>query len=60
VPAPPTAKPAGEARTGLLKPPDVDPDMSKRVPDIDPGMTQPPPGKQPPSADQTAPKVQPK
>jgi hypothetical protein len=62
-PPPPDAKPAGDPKTGVLHPPDVDPKMAKQVPDLDPGMTQPPPAKpdkQPPPADQPPPKVQPK
>ena len=59
-PPPPDAKPAGDPKSGVLKPPDVDPKMAKQVPDVDPGMTQPPPGKQSPPTDQPPPKVQPK
>ena len=59
-PPPPDARPKGDPKTGVLKPPDVDPKMSKKVPDVDPGMTQPPPDKQSPPADQGPPKVQPK
>jgi hypothetical protein len=59
-PPPPDAKPLGDPKTGVLKPPDVDPKMDKKVPDVDPGMTQPPPDKQSPPADQPPPKVQPK
>ncbi len=43
-PVPPEAKPVGDPKTGVLKPPDVDPKMSKAVPDIDPAMDNPPPG----------------
>ena len=64
---PPVAKPAGAPKSGVLKPPDVDPKMAKKVPDVDPGMTKPPPDKQSPPADKQAPpsdqpppKVQPK
>jgi hypothetical protein len=42
----PDAKPAGDPKTGLVKPPDIDPKMAKKVPEVDPGMTQPPPDKQ--------------
>jgi hypothetical protein len=60
-PAPPAgALPSGDARSGVLKPPDVDPKMAKPVPDVDPAMDNPPPGKTPGPADPTAPKVQPK
>jgi hypothetical protein len=59
-PPPPEAQPKGDPKTGMVKPPDVDPKMAKKVPDVDPGMTQPPPDKQSPPADQGPPKVQPK
>jgi hypothetical protein len=42
--APPEAKPIGDPKTGVLKPPDVDPKMAKTVPDVDPAMDNPPPG----------------
>jgi len=43
--APPMdAMPKGNSKTGVLKPPDVDPKMAKSVPDVDPGMNNPPPG----------------
>jgi hypothetical protein len=58
-PPPPEAQPKGDPKTGVLKPPDVDPKMAKQVPDVDPAMNQPPPDKQQP-ADQAPPKVQPK
>jgi hypothetical protein len=57
---PPEAKPSGDPKTGVLKPPNVDPKMAKQVPDVDPGMTQPPPNKQSPPSDAPPPKVQPK
>jgi hypothetical protein len=59
-PPPPDAKPEGDPKTGVLKPPDVDPKMAKKVPDVDPAMDQPPPDKQSPPPDQGPPKVQPK
>ena len=59
-PPPPEAKPTGDPKTGVVRPPDVDPKMAKKVPDVDPGMTQPPPDKQSPLPDQGPPKVQPK
>ena len=58
-PPPPEAQPKGDPKTGMVKPPDVDPKMAKKVPDVDPGMTQPPADKQQPAAD-GPPKVQPK
>lgn len=58
-PPPPEAQPTGDPKNGVVKPPDVDPKMAKKVPDIDPAMNQPPPDKQTP-ADQGPPKVQPK
>jgi hypothetical protein len=60
-PAPPSdALPSGDPKSGVLKPPDVDPKMSKKVPDVDPAMDDPPAGKAPapPAAD--PPKVQPR
>ncbi len=43
--APPAdAAPTGDPKTGVLKPPDVDPKMAKAVPDVDPAMDNPPPG----------------
>jgi hypothetical protein len=43
--APPAdAMPTGDPKTGVLKPPDVDPKMAKAVPDVDPAMNNPPPG----------------
>ena len=43
--APPAeAMPTGDPKTGVLKPPDVDPKMAKAVPDVDPAMDNPPPG----------------
>jgi hypothetical protein len=59
-PPPPDARPSGDPKTGVLKPPDVDPKMAKKVPDVDPGMTKPPSDKPSPPADQSPPKVQPK
>jgi hypothetical protein len=57
----PEAKPQGAPKTGVLKPPDVDPKMSKPVPDIDPQMDKPPPGKpQPPTEQQPTPKADPR
>jgi hypothetical protein len=59
-PPPPDVRPTGDPKTGVVKPPNVDPKMAKKVPDVDPGMTQPPPDKQSPPTDQPPPKVQPK
>jgi hypothetical protein len=60
-PAPPAdALPSGDPKSGVLKPPDVDPKMAKRVPDVDPAMDNPPPGKIPPSGEQSPPKIQPR
>ena len=57
-PAPPAeAMPSGDPKSGVLKPPDVDPKMAKPVPNVDPAMDNPPPGKAP---DPAAPKVQPR
>jgi hypothetical protein len=42
-PAAPDA--TGDAKTGVLKPPNVDADMSKPVPDIDPGIEKTPASK---------------
>jgi hypothetical protein len=43
--APPAeAMPTGDPKTGVLKPPDIDPKMAKAVPDVDPAMDNPPPG----------------
>jgi hypothetical protein len=57
---PPEAKPMGDPKTGVLKPPDVDPKMARQAPDVDRGITEPPPDKTSPPAQQTPPKVQPK
>lgn len=60
-PAPPAdARPSGDPKSGVLKPPNVDPQMAKPVPDVDPAMNNPPPGKAPGPTDPTGPKVQPK
>jgi hypothetical protein len=59
-PPPADALPSGDAKNGILKPPDVDPKMAKRVPDVDPAMSNPPPGKTPVPSAPSAPKVQPK
>jgi hypothetical protein len=60
-PSPPAgAMPSGDAKNGVLKPPDVDPKMAKPVPDVDPAMDNPPPGKDPARGDSVLPKVQPK
>ena len=60
-PAPPAdARPSGDAQSGVLKPPDVDPKMAKSVPDVDPAMDNPPPGKALASPDPATPKVQPR
>ena len=59
-PPPADALPSGDARNGVVKPPDVDPKMAKPVPDVDPAMSNPPPGKIPAPSDPSAPKVQPK
>ena len=59
-PVPPEARAAGDPKSGVLKPPDIDPNMSKHVPDVDPGMTQPPTAKTAPPAEETPGKVQPK
>ncbi len=32
----------GDAKTGVLKPPNIDPAMTKPVPDVDPGIEKPP------------------
>ncbi|HLG88139.1 MAG TPA: hypothetical protein VKZ79_13190 [Alphaproteobacteria bacterium] len=40
--AQPKAPAPGETKTGVIRPPDVDPDMSKRTPNVDPKMAQPP------------------
>ena len=58
-PPPPEAQPKRDPKTGVLKPPDVDPKMAKTVPDVDPAMNQPPPDKQSAPAD-GPPKVQPR
>jgi hypothetical protein len=57
---PPDARPSGDPKSGVLKPPNVDPQMAKPVPDVDSAMSNPPPGKTPSPTDPTAPKVQPK
>ena len=60
-PSPPAdALPSGDPKTGVLKPPDVDPKMAKPVPDVDPAMDNPPPGKAPTPTDPSAPKALPK
>jgi hypothetical protein len=59
-PPPADALPSGDAKNGVVKPPDVDPKMAKPVPDVDPAMSNPPPGKTPLPSDPSAPKVQPK
>src|SRR5271168_2119965 len=59
-PPPADALPSGDAKNGVLKPPDVDPKMAKPVPDVDPAMSNPPPGKPLMPNDPSAPKVQPK
>jgi hypothetical protein len=60
-PAPPTkALPSGDPKSGVLKPPDVDPKMAKRVPDVDPAMDNPPPGRIPMRDAPPPPKVQPR
>ena len=61
-PKPPTP---GEAKTGVVRPPDVDPAMSKPAPDVDPMMPKPP-KPQPPAVpekqgdDKSAPPGQPR
>ena len=42
--------PTGNPKTGVLKPPDVDPAMTKPVPDIDPGIEKTPAPKLRPDA----------
>ena len=42
--------PAGNPKTGVLKPPDVDPGMTKPVPDVDSGIEKPPAPKLGPDA----------
>jgi hypothetical protein len=60
-PAPPAdALPSGGPKSGVLRPPDVDPKMAKPVPDVDPAMSNASPGKTPGPTDPGAPKVQPK
>jgi hypothetical protein len=59
--APPAdAMPGGDPKSGVLKPPDVDPKMAKTVPDVDPAMDDPPPGKVPAPDNSDPPKVQPR
>lgn len=59
--APPAdTMPHGDPKSGVLKPPDVDPKMAKTVPDVDPAMDNPPPGKVPAPDDSDPPKVQPR
>jgi hypothetical protein len=57
---PATTPLSGDAKTGVVKPPDVDPKMAKQVPDVDPGMTHPPPDKSSAPTDPSVPKAQPK
>jgi hypothetical protein len=60
-PAPPAdAMPAGDPKTGVLKPPNIDPKMAKPVPDVDPAMDNAPPGKKAAPDTASPPKVQPK
>jgi len=60
-PAPPAdAQPSGDPKSGVVKPPDIDPKMAKPVPDVDPAMDNPTPGKTPAPQDPSAPRLQPK
>jgi hypothetical protein len=59
--APPAdAMPIGDPKSGVLKPPNIDPKMSKAVPDVDPAIDNPPPGKAPAPDASIQPKMQPK
>jgi hypothetical protein len=59
--ASPEARPTGDPKGGVVKPPDIDPKMSKQAPDIDPAINAATPGKATPMPTEPAtPEIQPR